>query len=126
LNIERNEREHLRAYVDSSLAYRPLEELDFYGKDDLARAYLLLSEPADAIPILENMMQRFDEDATRDADLIISLHYYLARAYEMSGWTDKAIDRYEHFLSLWDEADPELVLVDSAKAHIAALKQGTS
>ncbi len=124
-STQRGETGTIRAYLDSTLRSGALEGRDFFLKETVARAYLVLSMPSEAIPVMEELLSGFDQDATQDV-ILITLHYYLARAYEMSGWTQKAIERYEHFLELWHDPDPELTLIDSAKAHIAALKQGTN
>ncbi|GAB4325120.1 MAG: hypothetical protein Kow0074_18550 [Candidatus Zixiibacteriota bacterium] len=126
LAIQRGENPAIRAYADSILQLRTLDARGFYLNEALARAYLAQSTPADAIPILERLLEGFDENATMDGGIVITLHYHLARAYEMSGWTEKAIARYEHFLELWRDADPGIREVDDARARLAALEQGTS
>ena len=124
LNLHRHDTTHVRAYIDSLSARRSPNDHGFYANVTIAQGYLELSQPADAIPLIEDVLSRFSPEGTRDPYQLISLHYNLARAYEMSGWTRKAIERYEHFLSLWPDPDPELTMVDSAKVRIARLKEG--
>ena len=50
-------------------------------------------------------------------------HYWLAQAYEASGWTSKAIEQYETFLDIWKNADEGLTSVKDAKARLARLKK---
>ncbi len=35
----------------------------------------------------------------------VKANYYLAQAYEKSGWTTKASEQYQEFLEIWGEAD---------------------
>jgi serine/threonine protein kinase/tetratricopeptide (TPR) repeat protein len=35
-------------------------------------------------------------------------HYILGMLYEKKGWPGKAIDRYKHFLAVWQNADPDI------------------
>jgi len=43
--------------------------------------------------------------------LAVELRYHLARAYEALGEADKASARYEEFLEIWKDADPEIQLM---------------
>jgi eukaryotic-like serine/threonine-protein kinase len=48
-------------------------------------------------------------------------HLGLARAYALSGDTDKARAMYREFLALWKDADPEIPILKQAKAEYAKL-----
>ncbi len=48
-------------------------------------------------------------------------HYQLGKAYEASGWNDKAIEQYKTFLDIWKNADEGLESVEDAKARLARL-----
>jgi len=52
----------------------------------------------------------------------IKVYYLLGQAYDKSGWTKKAIEKYEKFLSIWKDADQGIKEVDDAKARLARLK----
>jgi hypothetical protein len=49
-------------------------------------------------------------------------HLGLARAYSLSGDTTKARKKYEAFLALWRDADPEIRVLRDAKAEYQKLK----
>jgi predicted Zn-dependent protease len=49
-------------------------------------------------------------------------HLGLARAYALQGDTPKARAAYQDFLTLWKEAEPDLPVLQQAKAEYAKLK----
>jgi tetratricopeptide (TPR) repeat protein len=49
----------------------------------------------------------------------------LGRAYEESGWSDKAIEQYETFLDIWNDADPGIPALEDARRRLHNLKGGT-
>lgn len=55
-------------------------------------------------------------------DLYVKSYYHLGKIYEEQGNSEKAIEQYEKFLSLWKDADPGLPEVDNAKKRLAGLK----
>jgi len=48
-------------------------------------------------------------------------HLGLARAYVLQGDTEKARTKYEDFLTLWKDADPDIPILKRAKAEYAKL-----
>lgn len=48
-------------------------------------------------------------------------HLQLARAYAISGDTAKAKVAYQDFLTLWKDADPNVPILNEAKAEYAKL-----
>lgn len=44
------------------------------------------------------------------------------KIYEQKGWTGKAIENYEKFLSLWRNANPVLPEAEDAKKRVAGLQ----
>jgi hypothetical protein len=46
----------------------------------------------------------------------------LARAYTMEGDTTKARAAYQEFLTLWKDADPDIAILQQAKAEYAKLQ----
>jgi len=53
-------------------------------------------------------------------------HFCLGRAYEQTGWTDKAIEEYRAFLDIWKDADPDIKSVIDAKKRLEKLESGRS
>jgi eukaryotic-like serine/threonine-protein kinase len=49
-------------------------------------------------------------------------HLGLARAYVLQGDTPKAHAKYQDFLSLWKDADPDIPILKQAKAEYEKLK----
>jgi hypothetical protein len=49
-------------------------------------------------------------------------HLGLARAYTLSGDTAKAKTAYQNFLALWKDADPDIPILQQAKAEYAKLQ----
>jgi cytochrome c-type biogenesis protein CcmH/NrfG len=49
-------------------------------------------------------------------------HLQLGRAYAMSGDSAKARAAYEDFLTLWKDADPDIPVLQQAKAEYAKLQ----
>ena len=49
-------------------------------------------------------------------------HVGLARAYVLQGDTAKAKTAYQDFLTLWKDADPDIPVLQQAKAEFAKLK----
>jgi tetratricopeptide (TPR) repeat protein len=49
-------------------------------------------------------------------------HLQLGRAYVLQGDTPKARAAYQDFLALWRDADPDIPILQQAKAEYAKLK----
>jgi eukaryotic-like serine/threonine-protein kinase len=49
-------------------------------------------------------------------------HLGLARAYDLAGDTAKGRAAYNDFLTLWKDADPDIPILQQAKAEYAKLK----
>jgi cytochrome c-type biogenesis protein CcmH/NrfG len=49
-------------------------------------------------------------------------HVGLGRAYALQGDTAKARAAYQEFLTLWKDADPDIPILQQAKAEYAKLK----
>lgn len=49
-------------------------------------------------------------------------HLELARAYQLAGDTAQARRYYQDFLALWKDADPDVPLLQQAKAEYARLR----
>ena len=48
-------------------------------------------------------------------------HLDLARAYSLAGETEKSRKAYEDFFELWKDADPDIPILQEAKAEYAKL-----
>ncbi len=57
-----------------------------------------------------------------NSPLIALAHLGLARAYAMQGDTAKARAKYQDFLTLWKDADPDIPILKAAKAEYAKLQ----
>ena len=80
---------------------------------------------SEAVREYERILTRYDESWAIEPTLAVTLHYYAGIAYERSGWNDRAIERYEEFLTIWQDADPGIDLVDDAKLRIERLRHGS-
>jgi hypothetical protein len=49
-------------------------------------------------------------------------HLQLGRAYVLLGNKDKARSAYKDFLTLWKDADPDIPILEQAKAESAKLQ----
>jgi hypothetical protein len=52
----------------------------------------------------------------------VMAHLQLGRAYAMAGDTAKAKTAYQDFFALWKDADPDIPILQQAKAEYAKLK----
>jgi len=96
----------------------------FPGLMYLGVSYLHSGRLGDAVTILEKANRNYDETRYGTPDMGVLCYYYLGRAYEESGWVDKAIDQYERFLEIWKDADQGIREVDDTKNRLASLKSG--
>jgi len=90
----------------------------------LGRSYLGAGKLGDAVATLEGAMQSYSEYRAKWPELSVLGHYWLGRAYEASGWTDKAIGQYETFLDIWKDADPGIAEVEDATDRLTRLRNG--
>jgi serine/threonine protein kinase/tetratricopeptide (TPR) repeat protein len=58
----------------------------------------------------------------QDGDIYAKAFYALGNIYEQQGNTAKAIEHYEKFLDLWNDADPGIAEVNDARERVAGLK----
>ncbi len=91
-------------------------------RDDIsARAYQKLGNLDGAIAEYERLTTI--DQTNRDRRFIPArFHYRLAKLYEQKGLAAKAMARYEHFLNVWKNADPDWPELSDAKARLARLK----
>ncbi len=90
-------------------------------KDVLARAYKNSGQQDKAIAEYEQLMT-FKADSKSRFFIHPLYHYRLAKLYERRNDPGKALGQYEKFLSLWEDADPDLLEVKDARKRLAQLK----
>ena len=94
---------------------------DFFSRYMLGRTYLQAGRLADAVDTLEAAAGSYSDERLYAAVWQVDVHYYLGRAYEASGWHDRAVEQYEKFLGIWRDADPGLAKVADARARLERL-----
>jgi len=97
-------------------------QIDFGTRYFLCQAYLETGRLAEAVSGLKKALNRFDEDRTHVPIWSVKAYYYLAQAYEKSGWKQKAIEKYQEFLDIWKDADPGISEIADAKQRLAKLR----
>jgi tetratricopeptide (TPR) repeat protein len=98
---------------------------DFGSRYFLALTLLDAGRLSEAVSEFESMLSVYDEKRAPVPIWSVKCHYHLARAYELSGWYDKAIEQYETFLDIWAEADDAIPVLDEAKERLASLKRAS-
>ncbi len=94
---------------------------DYGYEAALALAYLTAGNLGEAVAMFEKVLSRYDPDRVTSSPGCVKDHYDLARAYEKSGWTAKAIEQYREFLEIWKDADPGIPEVEDARQRLAQL-----
>jgi len=113
---------------DSELAIRHLlrsNELDlndYQTRYRLAKAYLMANRIGEAIDVLEKALARYDPARLFDSGTNVRGYYLLGNAYQLAGRNDEAIEQYQIFLDIWENADPELEEVPDARKRLEQLK----
>jgi len=89
--------------------------------ESLAKAYLVLSKPEEAIKRYQQIIS-LKELGEENQECWILAHYELGKIYEQLNDLPKAQKYYEHFLNIWKEADPDIPMVVEARQRLAAIK----
>ena len=84
------------------------------------QAYLAAKRPADAVQEFQRVLAR--RDFPRYSDAYPRAQLGVARAYAQQGDTAKAKLAYQDVLATWKDADPDLPLLQQAKAEYAKLQ----
>jgi tetratricopeptide (TPR) repeat protein len=98
---------------------------DFGARYFLAMVLLDAGRLSEAVRELEDMLTVYDEKRAPLPIWSVKCHFLLAKAYEMSGWNDKAIEQYETFLDIWSDADQGIPALDEARERLANLKRAS-
>jgi serine/threonine protein kinase/tetratricopeptide (TPR) repeat protein len=104
-------------YGKKSLEY----DSTFKARARLGISFVLNNQPEEAVEYLT--IDDWDDFVEYvDRPILFGLsHYYLGRAYEQSGWANKAAEMYEKFLDLWGDGDRDIDEVEDARARLAQL-----
>ncbi|MCK4941990.1 MAG: tetratricopeptide repeat protein, partial [Candidatus Aminicenantes bacterium] len=92
----------------------------FYN--DLARVYMETGELEKAREYLEKIAG-LTTGRFWFGDIYARSFYYLAKIFQQKGWEGKALDHYKKFLTIWDQADPDLPELHDARKQLAMLMQ---
>jgi tetratricopeptide (TPR) repeat protein len=98
------------------------------GRDDTgpirAQAFDVTDQPDSAIAEFERFVDTADPFMRSKPDFLAGSYKRLGELYETKGNTARAIENYQKFIDLWNDADPELQpAVRSAKARLEELKK---
>ena len=88
----------------------------------MAENYIETNRLEEAVAILEKMLTRYDFERINETIMAVKAYYYLAQAYDKSGWKQKAIDKYTEFLEIWKNADAGIPEIEDAKVRLSKLK----
>jgi serine/threonine protein kinase/tetratricopeptide (TPR) repeat protein len=84
------------------------------------QAYLQLHQGTQAAAEFQKLIDH--RGIVVNGPLGVLAHLGLARAYILEGNATEAHNNYQSFLTLWKDADPDLVLFNTAKAEAATLR----
>jgi len=91
------------------------------AKDLPALIYMAMGNMDKAITAYEEITE-FNPNSEDRCMIHPTWHYELAKLYERNGEKDKAITRYQKFLSLWKDADPDIAEVEDARKRLTGLR----
>ena len=83
-------------------------------------AYLAADQPTEAAAQFQKLLEH--RGIVTNAPVGSLAHLGLGRAYELSGDSAKAKASYQDFLTLWKEADSDILILRQAKAEYAKLR----
>ena len=95
---------------------------DYFYRYSAGLSYLEAGDLSKATEVLLETANRFSPSRLLTPGWGVLVHYQLGRAYQASGWPDKAAEQFEIFLERWKNADPGLVQVDDAQERLKALR----
>ena len=83
-------------------------------------AYLAASQGREAAADFQKLLKH--RGAVGSEPVGALAHLGLARAYRLQGERARAIAAYKEFLTLWKDADPDIPILQQAKAECAKLQ----
>jgi serine/threonine protein kinase/tetratricopeptide (TPR) repeat protein len=87
----------------------------------LALAYRLTGDPVQAESTYLAMLATGNALGWEPQEGWILAHYELGKLYQERGDTAKAVDFYDRFLTIWEDADPNLVALADARKRLRGL-----
>ena len=112
--------------IDALQAAGPYELGDMQGNNPLyciyvrGKAYLAAREGSKAVAEFQKILDH--RGVVVNEPIAALAHLGLARAYVLQGDTVKARTKYQDFLTLWKEADPDIPVLRAAKAEYTKLQ----
>jgi TolA-binding protein len=91
----------------------------------LALSYLEGERFAEAVDTFNRFLERYDYSRAVQPILAATMHYWTGVAYESADSNDRAVEQYQEFLTIWQDADPGLQIVTDAKRRLERLHQGS-
>lgn len=111
-------------HEEFSKLWQPPTDARFFAADyHLALNHYLAGNTGEAVQIWERTINVYDANRAGWPILSVKAHYWLGRAYESSGWNNKAIEQYQKFLEIWKDADEGLVSIEDARERLSRLKE---
>jgi serine/threonine protein kinase/Flp pilus assembly protein TadD len=117
LALEKNDLKNAQNWIEKGKTYSPTVMCA------LASIYLRQGALDKAVALLEKALNRYFSERFFEPIMAVKAYYLLGQAYERSGWKDKAVQKYEEFLGIWKNADPELPEVTDARQRLEKLKK---
>jgi tetratricopeptide (TPR) repeat protein len=127
VEINRNDPSKARELLQAAASYElgnPLPQVNggvfFYPIYVRAQTYLLLHRGSEAAAEFQKFLAH--RGVVGNCPLGALARLGLARAYALQGETTKAKTAYQDFLTLWKDADPDIPILNEAKAEYAKLQ----
>ena len=98
------------------------ENDDFDTRFMLAEAYISSGHYDKAINLLNELSNSYNPLRAFWGSWSAKIHYYLGIAYENTGQINLALDQYEYFIEIWQDADPDLEIVEDARQRLENAK----
>jgi len=96
------------------------EPINLYPVHVRGEAYLAARKGREAVTEFQKILEH--SGVVENDPIGAIAHLGLAHAYALSGDTSKARVKYQDFLSLWKDADPDIPILKEAKAEFAKLQ----
>jgi len=98
------------------------ENDDFDTRFMLAEAYMSSARYDKAIYLFTELSNSYDPIRAFWGSWSAKIHYYLGIAYENTNQTDLALNQYEYFIEIWQDADPDLKIVEDTSQRLENAK----